>query len=151
VNPEFRKVALIAAGLGLLVSLFFALRPDDDDEPTPTTTAVQTTAATSGPEVATTETTTTAPPKLTVVRITVTVKGGEAPAVKRLTVKQDRHVVFVVKSEIPDEVHLHGYDLSADVAPGKPATIRFTATATGIFEVELETRRLPIAELEVLP
>ena len=145
-NPEFRKVALIAAGLGLLVSLFFALRPDDD-EATPTTTAPQTTAATTEPEV----TTTTAPPEPTVVRITVTVKGGEVPAVRHFTVKQDRQVDFVVKSEIPDEVHLHGYDLSADVAPGKPATIRFTASAPGRFEVELETRGLPIAELEVRP
>ena len=36
-NPDFRKVALIAASLGLLVSLFFALRPDD--EPASTTAA----------------------------------------------------------------------------------------------------------------
>lgn len=28
-NPDFRKVALIAAVLGLLVSVFFALRDDD--------------------------------------------------------------------------------------------------------------------------
>ena len=60
-------------------------------------------------------------------------------------------VVFVVKSEFADEVHLHGYDLSADVAPGEPATIRFTADAPGLFEAELESRSLPIAELEVRP
>jgi len=44
-NPDFRKVALIAAALGLLVSLFFALRPDDDDGSAAGTTIAQTTTA----------------------------------------------------------------------------------------------------------
>jgi len=43
VNPNFRKVALIAASLGLLVSLFLALSPDDDEPAATTTTAAQTT------------------------------------------------------------------------------------------------------------
>jgi hypothetical protein len=140
VNPEFRKVALIAAGLGLIVSLYFALSPGGDDETTPTTTAAQTTTAT-----------TTAPAEPQVVRISVSVPGDKAPTVKHFTIQQGRQVVFVVKSELADEVHLHGYDLSADVAPDAPATIRFTATAPGLFEAELESRSLPIAEIEVRP
>jgi hypothetical protein len=48
-------------------------------------------------------------------------------------------------------VHLHGYDLSADVAPGAPATIRFEANAPGRFEIELENTGVQIAELEVRP
>jgi hypothetical protein len=153
VNPQFRTVALIAAGLGLIVSLYFALSPGGDDETTPATTAPQaTTAATATePEVTTTAATTTAPAEPTVVRITVSVPGDKAPTVKHFTIKQGRQVVFVVKSELADEVHLHGYDLSADVAPGQPATIRFKATAPGLFEAELESRSLPIAELEVRP
>ena len=46
---------------------------------------------------------------------------------------------------------MHGYDLMADVAPGKPVTIAFDATAPGRFEIELEDHKLPIAELEVRP
>jgi hypothetical protein len=141
VNSDFRKVALIAAGLGLIVSLYFALSPGGDDETTPTTTAAQTTTAA----------TTTAPAEPQVVRITVSVPGDKAPTVKHFTIQQGRQVVFVVKSELADEVHLHGYDLSADVAPGAPATIRFKATAPGLFEAELESRSLPIAEIEVRP
>ena len=140
-NPDFRKVALIAAGLGLIVSLYFALSPGGDDETTPTTTAAQTTTAAA----------TTAPAEPQVVRISVSVPGDKAPTVKHFTIQQGRQVVFVVKSELADEVHLHGYDLSADVAPGAPATIRFKATAPGLFEAELESRGLPIAELEVRP
>ena len=77
--------------------------------------------------------------------------GDTAPTVKKFTVKQGRQVVLVVESALADEVHLHGYDLSADVAPGEPATIRFKATAPGLFEAELESRGLKIAELEVRP
>jgi heme/copper-type cytochrome/quinol oxidase subunit 2 len=141
VNSDFRKVALIAAGLGLIVSLYFALSPGGDDETTPTTTAAQTTTAA----------TTTAPAEPQVVRISVSVPGDKAPTVKHFTIQQGRQVVFVVESELADEVHLHGYDLSADVAPGAPATIRFKATAPGLFEAELESRSLPIAEIEVRP
>lgn len=151
-NPQFRTVALIAAGLGLLVSLYFALKPGDD-EPAPTTSVAQNTtaAATTEPETTTTAATTTAPAEPAVVRITVSVPGDKAPTVKHFTIKQGSQVVFVVESELADEVHLHGYDLSADVAPGEPATIRFTADAPGLFEAELESRSLPIAELEVRP
>jgi hypothetical protein len=161
VNPQFRTVALIAAGLGLLVSLYFALRPGSDDETTPTTTVVQTTTAAATtepevttatePEVTTTATTTTGPAEPDVVQITVSVPGDKAPTVKHFTIEQDSQVVFVVNSELADEVHLHGYDRSADVAPGAPATIRFKVDAPGLFEAELESRSLPIAELEVRP
>jgi hypothetical protein len=161
VNPQFRTAALIAAGLGLIVSLYFALSPGGDDETAATTTAAQTTAATTTEPTATTTepaatttepaATTTAPAEPAVVRITVSVPGDKAPTVKHVTIQQDSQVVFVVNSELADEVHLHGYDLSADVAPGQPATIRFKATAPGVFEAELESRSLPIAELEVRP
>ena len=106
---------------------------------------------TTEPEVTTTAPATTAPAEPAVVRISISVPGDKAPTVKKFTVKQGRQVEFVVESELADEVHLHGYDLSADVAPGEPATIRFKATAPGLFEVELESRSLPIAELEVRP
>jgi heme/copper-type cytochrome/quinol oxidase subunit 2 len=95
--------------------------------------------------------TTTAPAEPQAVQISVSVPGDKAPTVKHFTIKQGSQVVFVVKSELADEVHLHGYDLSADVAPGEPATIRFKANAPGLFEAELESRSLPIAELEVRP
>jgi hypothetical protein len=52
---------------------------------------------------------------------------------------------------VSDHVHLHGYDIVRDVAPGRPAVIRFRATTAGRFEVELEDRGLQIAELEVRP
>lgn len=154
-NPEFRKVALIAAALGLLVSLFVALRPNDEDDAAGTATAAETTTAattTEPPPATTTEATTTAPPpEPQVVRARIVVPAGTAPAVQKLSVQRDKEVVLVVEAEVADEVHVHGYDLSAEVAPGQPATIRFKASAPGIFEIELEDSALAIGELEVRP
>jgi hypothetical protein len=155
-NPQFRTAALIAASLGLLLSLFLVLRPNDDEDAAPTTSVATTTEATTTAP-ATTATTETEPPATTapeppdVVRIRIVVAGDKAPTVRRFSVKQGREVELVVQSELADEVHLHGYDLMGDVAPGKPVTITFKATAPGRFEIELESRALEIAELEVRP
>lgn len=131
-NREFRTAALIAGALGLIVSLYFALS--------------------SGSDKGTTATTTTAPAESQAIQIiAISVASDEAPTVKKVTVKQGRQVELEIKSALADEVHLHGYDLHADVAPGKPATIRFKANAPGLFEAELESRSLPIVELEVRP
>ena len=149
-NPDFRRVALIAAALGLLVSLYFALRPGDDNEAASTPTVVTTTAPTT-PEAqappATTTEAATAP-----VQVDVVVVGGESQGgIVRESVDLDSAVVLTVTSDVADEVHVHGYDLMADVAPGAPATIRFTADAPGRFEIELENTGVQIAELEVRP
>lgn len=161
-NPLFRKAALIAASLGLLVSLFFALSPDDEDE-TGTTVATRAATTTEPPppptESTTTAATTTEPPPATttatpvpdVATIGVEVGPNGVESVRRYSVRRGREVVLTVRSALADHVHLHGYDLTADVAPGAPGTIRFTADAPGRFEIELEDRGLPIAELEVRP
>ena len=146
-NPNFRNVALIAAGLGLIVSLYIALSPGDDDETTPTTTVATTTATTA----TTTEppATTTEPPATTApagpVRFTVEAGG----VIERGTVREGRDVLLIVNADVTDHAHLHGYDLMADVAPGKPGQIEFTASVLGQFEIELEDRGQLIAVLEV--
>ena len=152
-SENFRKVALIAAALGLLLSLFFALRPGDDEDAAPTTVAATTAPATTEAPATTTE-----PPATTgsrgpgTVHIDYTISGSKpVGGIMRDSVSRGRIVVIRVTSDVADHVHLHGYDLMADVGPGKPATIRFTATAPGRFELELEDRGLEFAELEVRP
>jgi hypothetical protein len=58
-------------------------------------------------------------------------------------------VVLVVRSDVADEIHLHGYNLSADVTAGGVARIPFVATVPGRFEAELEQRGVKIADLTV--
>jgi hypothetical protein len=149
-NPQFRTVAIVAASLGLLVSLFFALRPSDDDETAPGTSSQITTTAPATTSSTTTPATTPAPTPSDVVKARIVVRKGSTD-IRRLSVKQGHKVELVVTSEIADEVHLHGYDLMADVAAGEPVTIRFTADTPGVFEIELEDLGLQIAELEVRP
>lgn len=77
--------------------------------------------------------------------------GAPQGGIVRETVEKDERVVLVVTSDVADEVHLHGYDVTRDVAPGKPARLPFKATIPGRFEVELEDRGVQIADITVQP
>ena len=143
-NPQFRKVALIAAALGLLVSLFFALRPGGDEE---ATTTIGATTATQQETGGTTE----APPSTTEPTGLVEFRVVAGGAIERGKVRTGRKVRIVATADAEDEVHLHGYDLSAEVAAGKESEIEFEATIPGQFELELENRHQLIGILEVGP
>jgi hypothetical protein len=54
-------------------------------------------------------------------------------------------------SDADEEVHVHGYDISIPVKADVPLEISLTADVPGIFEVELETSRTLLFELEVTP
>jgi hypothetical protein len=86
--------------------------------------------------------------KPTVIDIRV-VGGKPAGGIKRVTVEKPDLVDLVVHSDVADEVHLHGYDLHQDVEAGGTARIRFQAKIQGVFEAELENRKLQILELTV--
>jgi hypothetical protein len=84
------------------------------------------------------------------VTITVDVKGGKpVGGIQHATAKKGQQIAIVVHSDVADEVHVHGYDLHKDVTPGATVRIRFPATITGVFEAELESRKLQIVELTV--
>jgi hypothetical protein len=164
---QAKRLLMIAGGAAAVVLLFLLLRPggdDEDESAAATTTAATATAPTttaetsSPPPAATTEPPPPPPPppplppKPQVTVIPITIRGGKpVGGIERARVKQGRRVRFVVRSDVADHVHVHGYDLMRDVAPGKPARIAFRATIPGQFEVELEDRGLQIAELEVRP
>jgi hypothetical protein len=101
-------------------------------------------------EPTSTETETTAAPEP--VQLVVTIRGGEpVDGIVRAEANKGDRILVVVHSDVADEVHVHGYDLMADVAPDKPVRIEFAATLTGRFEIELEGRGKQIAQLTVLP
>lgn len=90
-----------------------------------------------------------APPPTTVT-LTLTVKGGKpVGGQKHWKVAKGKRVAIVVASDRTDRVHLHGYDVAADVTPGKAARLSFKATIAGRFELESHESDLAIAELEV--
>jgi hypothetical protein len=139
---------LLALVIALVVALVLVACGGDDETATTDTT---TTTTTTEPTTTTTTTTTTPPPEgPTVVRIRVR-DGAPVGGIVRETVDQGDRVVLVVTADVTDEVHVHGYNLMRDVAPGSPARIAFRATLPGVAEVELEDRGLQIAELTVRP
>jgi len=72
---------------------------------------------------------------------------GGAPV--RFAVPVGSTVELVVRSDVADEVHVHGYDRSSFVTAGASTTVRFVADIPGVFEVELEQRGDQLAQLEV--
>jgi hypothetical protein len=83
---------------------------------------------------------------------TIVIRGGEpVGGARELEYDAGQQVRFRVSSDVADEIHVHGYDLSEDVAAGGTVDFSFQADIEGIFEVELEERGELIAELTVNP
>jgi hypothetical protein len=71
-------------------------------------------------------------------RIEVTVAGGRVSGdTGRAPVAAGDAVTLVVSGNVADDIHLHGYDLTAPLVCGAPAELAFDAMLPGVFEVEL--------------
>lgn len=81
----------------------------------------------------------------------VTVAGGKVVSGpgRRVRVERGELVRIRVTSDVADELHVHTYDLKADLAPGTASTLEFAATIQGVFEVELEKDHLLLFQLQV--
>lgn len=122
----------------------------DDGESGGTTIETTTTSETTTTTTTTTETTPPPPPGPTEIRIVI-VDGAPKGGIVREEVQKNDRVVLIVRSDVSDHIHLHGYDIMRDVAPGEPARLPFKATIPGRFEVELEDRGEQIADITVRP
>jgi hypothetical protein len=89
-------------------------------------------------------------PPLGITTIGVRIEDGKpVGGIVRAAATKDDNVQLVFRSDVADEVHLHGYDLHQDVSAGGTARIRFKADIAGVFEAELESRKLQILQLTV--
>ena len=68
-----------------------------------------------------------------------------------LNFTEDETVRFRVRSDAPEEIHVHCYDITRDVPAGKTITVSFKASITGICEVEFHNSGEAIGELRVEP
>jgi hypothetical protein len=135
-----QRILLVVAAVAVAVIAFVIANPggddeDNEDQAAQTTTQTEVETETEGE----TQTETTPPePEPAVTRIRI--RGGEvvggAPSVE---VKQDEPVRIVVAADAPDEIHLHGYDLTKQAARGAPARFVFIADLEGVFEMESHT------------
>jgi hypothetical protein len=142
----------VAPGLLLCCLLLTGCGGGDDGGEQAASTTVTTVAATSTTEAPSTsgEPTTTTRAEFSGTVIEAKVTGSQVEtAERRVRVDRGTKVRIRVEADRNEEVHLHGYDLSRDVAPGKPAVLDFVADAPGIFEVELERAHLRLFEIQV--
>ena len=139
------RAAIAVGAIAVVVVLFVVLAGGDDgggSDSTATTQAQETT--TNG--TTTTKTVTVPAPEQIVVR------GGEpVGGVKEIEVDSGDRISFKIRSDVSDEVHVHGYDRSKPVPAGGSVSFSFPASIEGVFEVELEQRGVPIAQLRVNP
>ena len=136
----FLAIAVVIAVVAFVV---LADSGEDDEQPSPTAaTATPTSTATaseSAEETATpTSTPTPKPPPL--------LTAGE---VTELEFTEGETVRFRARSDVDEEVHVHGYDIAKDAPAGQTITMSFKATIPGIFEIEFEHSGEEIGELKV--
>jgi hypothetical protein len=120
---------------------------DDKDSKGGSTTSTTTTTR---PDTATTTEAVEPPPRPKPPSIVVR-DGKPVGGVKDIEVDKGDRVEFTVRSDVAEEVHVHGYDVSKDVEAGGRVSFGFKADIDGSFEVELEHSAEQIADLRVNP
>src|SRR3954452_16875568 len=132
------RIVLIAAALAVALAAFALLKSGNNDNGNDKTSASPS-ATTNAP----------APP--TAQRITIR-NGKAVGGVHKITVTKGDTLRLIVSSpDTKQEIHVHGYDLMRDMAPGQPASFKFKASIEGVFEIELEDTATKIASLQVRP
>jgi hypothetical protein len=135
----------IAVVIAVVAAVVLADTSEDDDQPSQTAaTATPTPTGTPtepGEETATatpTATPTPKPPPLLT-----------AGKVAELEFTEGETIRFRVRSEEPEEIHVHCYDITRDVPAGRTITVSFKASITGTCEVEFHNSGEPIGEITV--
>jgi hypothetical protein len=148
---QSRKLGLTVAGLAVAVAivLFVVLRDDDSGSGASATTPTAEAPGGDGPPPG--QDGGQGQPKEPEVA-TIVVRGGQpAGGVQELTFEKGERIRFIVESDVADEVHLHGYDIAKPVDAGGEVEFDLPASIEGVFEVELEERVVPLAEVTVNP
>lgn len=136
---------LLLGGL-LLVGLFVAFKPSA--QPAVTAINLSPPQAMSSPTAAASPT-----PSKQIFQLQL--QGGEpVGGAQTLRVQQGQTVELRLLSDTAGELHMHGYDLHADVRAGETTQLKFVAEHAGRYEIELHGDHhihADLAALEVLP
>jgi hypothetical protein len=124
------RIGLLAAAVIVAVVAFVIAQSGGDDDGDKTSTPA---ASVSGSATQTTDSSEPAQPEA----FRIDVKGGVVDGdTQTFTVKKNDRVRIVVTSDIPDQIHLHGYDIEKEATPGKPARFDFKANVEGAYIIE---------------
>lgn len=124
-----------------VISLVLALGAcGAEDEPPPVTADGSTTTTTAAASPSSTTAATV---------LSVTLRGGSVEGASRQRAPLNQPVTIRVTSDVADEAHVHGYDKTIAVGPGRTGEVTFVANIPGVFEVELERSHKLLFTLEV--
>jgi heme/copper-type cytochrome/quinol oxidase subunit 2 len=132
---------LLAVAVVALTGLYVLARPQTAAVPEPPAPAPVPAAAAPS----------TAPPQVTAREFIFDVVQGKLAGPPHLQVNQNERVILRVTSDVADELHVHGYELSAPLPAGEPVALTFIAAKSGRFEVELHGAHRQLGALEVQP
>jgi FtsP/CotA-like multicopper oxidase with cupredoxin domain len=134
-----QRIALVVAAVAVAVLAFVIAQPDDEDggERAATMPAQTETEGTADGGAEAPPETEEPPPPPETEGTSIQIRGGEVVGgAQDIEVTQGDTVRIVVTSDAPDEIHLHGYDITRNPAPGQPARFQFRADAEGAFDIE---------------
>jgi hypothetical protein len=94
---------------------------------------------------------TTTPASTADVTVDISIAGGKISAGGHAVVKakSGQSVRINAVSDVPESLHVHGYDKTLDLKPGKPGSVEFTTSTKGIFEVETHESGKLVFKLQV--
>jgi hypothetical protein len=147
---SFLGIAAVIAVVAILVLVVGGGSDDTTTDDSANTSAQQTATATATPtpeggqETSTPTPTPTPTPKPQPPLL-------QAGKVTKLRFDEGETVRFRVRSDKPEHVHIHGYDIMKDVGAGETVNVAFKGDITGIFEIEFEDSAQQIGELRVDP
>lgn len=146
--PRRQRLTLLglAAAVAVVAVLVLVVAGGDDEDEAVIDTRTQTTATRAQATGTAPATTNPAPAPVVVVR-----DGRPVAGVEVLRFRKGGRIRFDVRSDTAEEVHLHGYDVSREVAAGGAARFSLPATIDGRFEVELHHTGAQVAEVRVIP
>jgi hypothetical protein len=153
--PRPFPAALLAAAV---IALAACGGTDDDAQASPTTAPTTANAPTGAADEPTspsepadqspTAAPEPAPDDAQLVELTVT--GGEISGdTGRVEMPLGTDVQLTVTSDTADELHVHGFELTAALPAGETVQLRFVADRAGVFEVELHDARRVLTRLQV--
>src|SRR5918994_483491 len=132
-----QRLTFLAIAVAIAVVAVIVLGSGGDEEQTASNTAATATAKET-PEATPTPKPKPPPPLLRPGRVT------------QLRFKEGQTVVFRVRADGPEEIHVHGYDIEKEVGTD-PVRVSFPARLTGIWAIELHGSGQQIAQLRVDP
>jgi hypothetical protein len=137
------RIGWVVVGLaaGLVIGLYLWARPQP---PAPAPASV---AAPAAPAAAPAASPTAAPPG----EFSFDIAQGQVRGPLSMSVRQGEQVSIRVRSDVNDELHLHGYELTAPLPAGEDVALTFIAAKAGRFEVELHHSHRELGALEVQP